>query len=86
MGLETAVDLGIYRAMKYYKNREDYINELKHFERLEMKNFAETPEGEIKSSGYVVDTFEAAIWCLLNTDNYRDCVLKAVNLGGIQIW
>ncbi len=39
MGLETAVDLGIYRAMKYYKNREDYINELKHFERLEMKNF-----------------------------------------------
>ena len=34
-GLETAVDLGIYRAMKYYKDREDYINELKHFERLE---------------------------------------------------
>lgn len=24
---------------------------------------------------------ESAIWCLLNTDNYKDCVLKAVNLG-----
>ena len=23
----------------------------------------------------------AAMWCLLTTDNYRDCVLKAVNLG-----
>lgn len=34
-----------------------------------------------ESSGYVVDTLEAAIWCLLNTDNYKDCVLKAVNLG-----
>ncbi|MBQ8235123.1 MAG: ADP-ribosylglycohydrolase family protein, partial [Clostridia bacterium] len=34
-----------------------------------------------KSSGYVVDTLEAALWCLLTTDNYRDCVLKAVNLG-----
>ncbi|MEE0956299.1 MAG: ADP-ribosylglycohydrolase family protein [Eubacterium sp.] len=36
---------------------------------------------EIKSSGYVVDTFEAAIWALLTTRNYRDCILKAVNLG-----
>ncbi len=36
---------------------------------------------EIKSSGYVVDTFEAAVWCLLNTDNYRDCILLAANLG-----
>lgn len=53
MGLETAVDLGIYRAMKYYKDREDYINELKHFERLEMKNFVQIPEEEIKSSGCV---------------------------------
>lgn len=36
---------------------------------------------EIKSSGYVVDTFEAAMWCLMTTDNYRDCLIKAVNLG-----
>lgn len=36
---------------------------------------------DMGSSGYVVDTFVAAMWCLLTTDNYRDCVLKAVNLG-----
>lgn len=36
---------------------------------------------EIKSTGYVVDTLEAAIWCFMTTDNYKDCVLKAVNLG-----
>lgn len=36
---------------------------------------------EIKSSGYVVDTLEAALWCFLNTETYRDCVLAAVNLG-----
>ena len=34
-----------------------------------------------KSSGYVVDTLEAAIWCFLSTDSYKDCVLKSVNLG-----
>ena len=37
---------------------------------------------EIKSTGYVVDTLEAALWCVLKTDSYRDCVLTAVNLGG----
>ena len=37
---------------------------------------------EIKSTGFVVDTLEAALWCLLKTDSYRDCVLMAVNLGG----
>lgn len=37
---------------------------------------------EIKSTGYVVDTLEAALWCLYHTDNYKDCVLTAVNLGG----
>ena len=36
---------------------------------------------EIRSSGYVVDTLEAALWCVLKTDSYRDCVLTAVNLG-----
>jgi ADP-ribosylglycohydrolase len=39
------------------------------------------PENQIKSTGYVIDTLEASIWCLLTTDNYKDAVLKAVNLG-----
>ena len=46
-----------------------------------MAAFQQLDENEIKSSGYVVDTLEAAIWCFLNTDTYKDCVLKAVNLG-----
>ena len=36
---------------------------------------------EIKSSGYVIDTIESAIWCLMNTSSYKECVLTAVNLG-----
>lgn len=42
----------------------------------------EYAEDEIKPSGYVVDTLEAALWCLTTTYSYKDCVLKAVNLGG----
>lgn len=47
----------------------------------DLRTFAALPEEEIRSGGFVVNTLEAAMWCLLNTDNYADCVLKAVNLG-----
>ena len=30
----------------------------------------------------MIDTLTASLWCLLTTDNFSDCVLKAVNLGG----
>ena len=36
---------------------------------------------EIKSSGYVVDTLEASLWVLLNTDSYKKAIIGAINLG-----
>ena len=36
---------------------------------------------EIVGSGYVVESLEAALWCFWNTDNFKDCVLLAANLG-----
>ncbi len=44
-------------------------------------NLENLEETSILSSGYVVDTLTASLWCLLTTDNYKDAVLKAVNLG-----
>lgn len=29
----------------------------------------------------MVNTLEAAFWCLFNSDSYRDAVITAVNLG-----
>jgi ADP-ribosyl-[dinitrogen reductase] hydrolase len=81
MSLSTAVERGIYNAMKYYKKHDEFEAELYNYNRLNDKSFSEIPVNNIKSSGYVVDTLEAAIWCLLNTENYKDCVLLAVNLG-----
>ena len=40
------------------------------------------PEDEIRSTGYVVDTLEAALWAFFHGSSYREVVLKAVNLGG----
>jgi ADP-ribosyl-[dinitrogen reductase] hydrolase len=36
---------------------------------------------EIRGSGYVVASLEAALWSFMNTDSYKDAVLTAANLG-----
>ena len=36
---------------------------------------------QIRSSGYVIDTLEAAMWAVWHTDNFRDAILLAANLG-----
>jgi len=51
------------------------------FHRLLIDRIDLVPEAQVQSSGYVLHTLEASVWCLLNTDNYADAVLKAVNLG-----
>lgn len=79
--LTASIKEGLGKAFRYYDNRYEYKSELKWFERLKNPEFCEIPEEAIKSSGYVVDTLEASLWCLLTTKSYRECVLKAVNLG-----
>ncbi|MGI6149536.1 MAG: ADP-ribosylglycohydrolase family protein [Limnochordia bacterium] len=79
--LEYAVKMGIAKAVEYYEKQPEYAEELDHFSRLRSEDFRKIPREEISSSGYVVSSLEAAIWCLLNTNDYASCVLEAVNLG-----
>ena len=56
-------------------------HEISLFDRLLKDDISELAEHKILSSGYVLHSLEASIWCLLTTDNYKDATLKAVNLG-----
>lgn len=38
-------------------------------------------EAEIKGSGYVVHSLEAAVWCFATTETFEAAILKAANLG-----
>jgi ADP-ribosyl-[dinitrogen reductase] hydrolase len=38
-------------------------------------------ESQIHGTGHVVSSLEAALWCFLRTDTFKDAVLRAVNLG-----
>ena len=75
MDKEKAVEEAINTIGKLYRNSETWQ------EYCSLSKIGKLERNKIKSSGYVVDTLEAAIWCLLNTNSYKDCVLLAVNLG-----
>jgi ADP-ribosyl-[dinitrogen reductase] hydrolase len=60
----------------YIPNEEKInFNRIINFEVLQLN------KNSIKSSGYVIDTLEAGLWCLFNSSDYKEAVLKAVNLG-----
>ena len=71
---------GVDNAFKYY--RESTKSELDNYNRIiSLSKFKDISENQIRSTGYVVYTLEAAIWCLVNTSSYEEVILKAVNLG-----
>ena len=65
-------------VIEYYAGEK----ELGHYSRILEGDISGIPEEEIKSSGYVVHTLEASLWCILISNSYKETVLKAINLGG----
>lgn len=77
-GLKERLQHGLDEGFAFYERNAD----LRYYERLrDLDKFAETPENEIKSSGYVVDSLEAAVWGLITTESFENALLKVVNLG-----
>jgi len=73
-----------YAALRRnFQNGSPYISDdtLDMFGRILRADISALRMAEIKSSGFVVDTLEAALWCFFTTDDYQDAVLRAVNLG-----
>ena len=79
--LADAIGEGIDHMKEIYAVMPEYAPWLSKFKRVDKDVLLSLGEEDIQSSGYVLHTLEAALWCLLTTDSYRDCVLKAVNLG-----
>ncbi len=74
---DLTINEHIQNACEKIKTHYSDNEELVEFERIFDDDFSDG----IRSGGYVIDTIETVIYCLKNTDNYKDAVLKAVNLG-----
>ena len=79
--LEVGKMSAIFQGLAQAKRLFEAHAELCHYSRVFDEDFASISREKIKSSGYVVDTLEAAFWCVMTTNDYKSCVLNAINLG-----
>ncbi|GAB3958865.1 ADP-ribosylglycohydrolase family protein [Spirosoma harenae] len=75
-----------YRKMQlsvnqFISQQQFATSEINLFNRILQNDISQLSEDVIRSSGYVIDTLESSIWCFLTSSSYKECVLKAVNLG-----
>lgn len=81
-GLRERLGKGLADGHAYYAGDSLNLTELSRYGRLfDPDRFSKVPEAAVRSSGYVVDTLEAAVWALLQADSYEESLLIAVNLG-----
>ena len=78
---QTAFRSAIGRAIAFYNGYDGFKNELRHFSRILSCTLPQLGEADINSSGYIVDTLEASIWCLLRHTSAQSIIITAVNLG-----
>lgn len=64
------------------KARNMYDGSVSHrFNRLFSDNFFNISLDELESTGFVLNALEIAFYCCYHTDNYKDAILMAANLG-----
>lgn len=51
------------------------------YHRILKENISQYDVKDISSSGYIVDTLEASLWMLLNTNSYKEAIIGSINLG-----
>lgn len=60
------MDHVLRERLQNYRRRQDWQNK---------------PSDDIRSTGYVVDSLEAALWAFFSTDSFEEGAIAAVNLG-----
>ena len=58
------------------------VDTLEKYDRVLNADFMKLTIDDIRSTGYVVDTLEAALWCFLQSNSFKECVIATTNIGG----
>ncbi|MBM4165653.1 MAG: ADP-ribosylglycohydrolase family protein [Ignavibacteria bacterium] len=84
--LKTRDKVSAYKQVKihvpeFLKSYKIHSEEILLFKRILSVDINKFKEKEISSTGYVLHTLEASLWCLLKCNSFTETVLCAVNLG-----
>jgi ADP-ribosylglycohydrolase len=74
-------DMNIRDALLKTVDSIDEKYKIPEYKRIWNLSLLDEDIDNIKSSGYVVDTLEASIWCCNKSATYKETILSAVNLG-----
>ena len=78
-GADKMTALDFVRMQKY--NKYYSADSINFYKRIFDKDFINLDKRDIRSSGFVVDSLEASLWCTLNSNSYEQAVVTAINLG-----
>lgn len=79
---KECLQIGMDQAENFYHNDVTNMVQLAYYSRIfDLDEFAKVPKEDVKSSGYVVDSLEAALWSILNETTFEGTALRAINLG-----
>jgi len=76
-----AYEQAIHVTQDWSKQASLPSSELRLFHRVLEGHIPHLAPFQVHSSGYVIHSLEASLWCWLTTDSYEQAVLTAVNLG-----
>jgi ADP-ribosyl-[dinitrogen reductase] hydrolase len=77
--LDEAMRLGFHCLRRLLRDR--FPAEAVAFARLASEQLSRCSAEEISSTGYVIHTLEASLWCAMRAKAFSDGLLSAVNLG-----
>lgn len=71
-----------YKHIQYLDYSAYDMHSLKLYTRILDEQIEVQRLDQIKSTGYIVDTLESAIWIFMNAKHYKEAIIASTNIGG----
>ena len=71
-----------YKHIQDLDYRSFSIDSINHYARILNDQIEFQILENIKSTGYIVDTLESAMWIFMNAQHYKEAIIASTNIGG----
>lgn len=71
-----------YKHIQYLDYSAYDMHSLKLYKRILDEQIEVQRLDQIKSTGYIVDTLESAMWIFMNAEHYKEAIIASTNIGG----
>ena len=71
-----------YKHIQNLDYRSFRMDSIHHYARILNEQIEFQILDNIKSTGYIVDTLESAMWIFMNAEHYKEAIIASTNIGG----